>query len=384
MGRGRRADRETDRDSPRSRSPSKGGKQSKQERREERERKKQTGARGTQSPDTDSSEAPADARASARHTALALPAEDSVLTADFVNNLATNIGELMISVRDLAKGMKEVQQEQKDQRSHIAGILTEMQTMRADISAGNERHQKEMAELNSEIEAKLASLRAAPTTPKPPLTSASSSSYGPGGPPAAPPPSSGAGGFRPTRIWLKGFKEVLTTKFLNDFAKKAVARLPPDMQVGAKTGAPGFGAAVYIDYPSTTRVAPIRLALQEMDLKHTDEQGVEQSLRVHPDIPLAIRHRGRVLGELWKFAEPHMENLDSKHRPKEIKLGNSNGRLFLILSHRPVELFATKTDDQGTLHVVPNLANLHKYKVDEAMAQSWVTSACASASRGGQ
>jgi hypothetical protein len=374
--------RKTDRDS-RSRSPSKGGKAGKKERREERARKREEGERGNQSPDTVSSDGQDQGTGSARQ--LAIPAGDQVLTVDFVNSLATNISELMISVRELHTGMKEVQKEQRDQRGHISGILSEMQAMRSSIAANNEQHKQDMEALNKEVETKLASLRASTTAMKPPSSaSASSVSPGPPGPPAASPPSAGVSGHRPTRIWIKGFKEVLTTKYLNDFAQKAVAQLSPDLQAGAKTGAPGFGSAVYIDYPSSTRVAPIRTALQELSLKHVDENGKEHMLRIHPDIPLAVRHKGRVLGEIWKTVEPHIGNLGSGLRPKNYKLGNSNGKLFLILDHRPLELFATQVDGQGTLHVTPHLENLKKYEIDEAMAQAWIASACRSASRGGQ
>jgi hypothetical protein len=377
MGRGRKTGRDS-----RSRSPSKGEKAGKKDRREERARKREAGERGNQSPDTESSDSQDPGTASARQ--LAIPAGEQVLTVDFVNSLASNISELMISVRDLHTGMKEVQKEQRDQRSHISGILTEMQAMRSNIAANNEQHKHEMEALSKEVETKLASLRANTAAMKPPSsTSASSAPSGPPGPPAASPPSAEVSGHRPTRIWIKGFKEVLTTKYLNDFAQKAVARLPPALQEGAKTGAPGFGSAVYVDYPTSTRVAPIRTALQELNLKHVDANGKEHMLRIHPDIPLAVRHKGRVLGELWKMVEPHLGNLGPANRPKNFKLGNSNGKLFLILDHRPLELFATQVDGQGTLHVTPHVEHLKKYEVDEAMAQAWIASACRSASRGG-
>jgi hypothetical protein len=381
-GRGRQIGRES-----RSRSPSKGGKAAKKERQKERDRKKADGKRSTNSPDTDSLSEGAGGTDSSRQ--LAIPAGDQVLSVDFVSSLASNISELMVSVKDLHIGMKEMQKEAREQRGHISDILGELQSMRTSISTNNQQHKNDMENLNKEIEAKLASLRASSSRTMPTSSSASSASAGPLGPPAAPPAAAAAGsapggGHRPTRIWIKGFKEVLTTKFLNDYAMKAIAKLPADLQVGAKTGAPGFGSAVYIDYPASTRVAPIRSALQELKLKHTDEGGNEHLLRIHPDIPLAVRHKGRVLGELWKVVEPHIANLAPAIRPSNYKLGNSNGKLFLILDHRPLELFATHVDGQGTLHVTPHVTNLKKFNIDEAMAQAWVASSCRSASRGGQ
>jgi hypothetical protein len=47
-------------------------------------------------------------------------------------------------------------------------------------------------------------------------------------------------------------------------------------------------------------------------------------------------------------------------------------------------LFNTSADDHGTLHIHPNLVNLIKFEISEAMARSWATSAACSAARPGQ
>jgi hypothetical protein len=91
-----------------------------------------------------------------------------------------------------------------------------------------------------------------------------------------------------------------------------------------------------------------------------------------------------VLGELWKLVEPFLSDLPATVKPKDFKLGNSNGKLFLVLEHRPVELFATSIDDSGTMHITPNMTNLNKLKINEGLAQSWATSAARSAARSGQ
>jgi hypothetical protein len=176
----------------------------------------------------------------------------------------------------------------------------------------------------------------------------------------------------------------LTTRFLNDFARGVVDKLSPDLRVGAKTGAPGFGPAVYIDFPLDARIAVIKDALNKLELKHTDEDGKVHALRISSDLPLAVRHKARVLGELWKLVEAHLSDLPVGSKPKDFKLGNSNGKLFLVLGHRPLELFSTSVDDQGTLHLNPNLANLTKFQITEAMARSWASSAGRSAARLGQ
>jgi hypothetical protein len=108
------------------------------------------------------------------------------------------------------------------------------------------------------------------------------------------------------------------------------------------------------------------------------------SLRISSDLPLAVRRKARVLGELWKLVDAHLSSHPSCSSLSGYKLGNSNGKLFLILGPRPLELFNTSADDHGTLHINPNLANLTRFEISEAMARSWATSAASSAARPGQ
>jgi hypothetical protein len=366
-------------------------KKSKKEKKDARRRRRE---RGPGTPNTASDEergggaAASAVAAAAPGAALALPTDNSVLSIDFVNSLANSINDLTRTMKDVQLGMQAMQRESQEQRGQIAAIVGELQSMRTMIQTNNTKYETEMATLNDDINTKLEQMKAASArlgaaTAPPPSASSSSSaaaqaaSASSGGPPAP-------GIHRPTRIWLKGFKETLTTKFLNEYARKALDRISPDLRGGAKPGAPGFGPVVYIDYPPGTLMAPIKAALLDLDLKHTDDAGQEHSIRVTSDQPLAVRHKGRVLGELWKLVEPYLNGLPTATRPKNFRLGNSNGKLFLVLDHRPLELFATTFDDFGTMHVTPNMANLGKYKVDDAMAQSWATAASRSAARVGQ
>jgi hypothetical protein len=57
-----------------------------------------------------------------------------------------------------------------------------------------------------------------------------------------------------------------------------------------------------------------------------------------------------VRGELWKLVLPHLEALQDL---TDIKLGSSNGRLFLINGDRPTASFAVVADDSG-LHINPH------------------------------
>jgi hypothetical protein len=309
-----------------------------------------------------------------------------VLSIDFVNSLASSINALTTNMQEIQIGMATLQRESREQRGQIATIVGELQGMRSLLQQTNQKYENDMHNLNKEINDKLnkmkadtAKLAAAPsTTPASSYAAAASrAASSSGGGPVG-------GTHRPTRIWIKGFGEVLTTRFLNDFAQGAVDKLPPELRAGAKTGAPGFGPAVYIDFPPDSRIAVIKDALVKLSLKHTDEGGKVHPLRISSDLPLAVRHKARVLGELWKLIEAHLTSHPSCSSLSGFKLGNSNGKLFLITGPRPIELFSTSVDDHGTLHINPNLTNLNKYEISDAMARSWATSAACSAARTGQ
>ena len=370
----------------RSRSPSKGGeKLSKGEKKKARDKRKADARKVLELQDTSSSE---EQQIVPSAEPVDLATDNAVLTADFVNSLANSINGLTSSVRDISLGMKSLQKESREQKKTISDILGEVQGMQRSIAANNQKHQDDIESLNKEIEDKLAKIKASSGQPPRPASFAAAASAGAassaGPAPAASPGKPAPGGRRPTRLWIKGFRETLTTKYLNEYARSAIDRISPNLRAGARTGAPGFGTAVYIDYPADTLMIPIKAALIDLDLRHRDEAGEEHRLRVTTDQPLAIRHKGRVLGELWKQVEEHLSELPADTRPRNFKLGNSNGRLFLVLNHRPTELFATATDDLGNLSVVPNRDNLMKYKIDEALAQSWAASAARLAARAGQ
>jgi hypothetical protein len=141
---------------------------------------------------------------------------------------------------------------------------------------------------------------------------------------------------------------------------------------------------VYIDFPVDARIATIKEALNTLKLKHTDEAGQEHLLRISSDLPLAVRHKARVLGELWKLVEAYVSGLPAAKQPKDFKLGNSNGKLFLIQGHRPLALFELSFDDHSNMHINPHLTNLSKLQISDDMARSWAASAVRSVARSGQ
>jgi hypothetical protein len=371
----------------RSRSPSKGGtKMSKKEKKQARERRKAEGRRSRNSPDTDSSSEVAKADSSAP-LQLAIPAGDQVVSVDFVNALASNINELMVSVKELHVGMKDMQKESREQRGQISAILGELQSMRSTITASNNKYKDDMNTLNKDIEAKLASLQANSAKPLPSASSsasASSSLVGPSRPPSLPSAAAAVGHrplHRPSRLWFKGFGEILTTKALNQFTSEAVGRLPKELAKDAKSGAPGFGQVAYVDFPLTAPISTIKQHLTDLKLQHTLENGDTKNIRIANDVPIPVRYTSKILGGLWQQVKEHLSQLVDPAVPEPIQLSTSNGKLYLIRGARPLLLFDTRPDANGTLQVIPKTDHLALFKITVEVAEAWITDAVKAASR---
>jgi hypothetical protein len=283
--------------------------------------------------------------------------------------------------------MKVMQKESREQRAHIADIVTELQDMKNIVKTNNQKYESEMAALNTDIKAKLASLRASsgkPLPSAPAATSASSASAGPSGPPATSAASSAAGprpSHRPTRLWFKGFGETLTTKALNQFTSEAVARLPNELGKDAKSGAPGFGQVAFVDFPTTAPITTIKKHLNDLKLQHTLENGDKNNIRIANDMPIPVRYSSKILGGLWQHVKEHLTKLADPSVPEPIQLSTSNGKLYLIRGARPLLLFDTHPDTNGILQVIPKADNLALFAITVELAEAWVKDAVKAASR---
>jgi hypothetical protein len=374
--------------SERGRHPTK-DKASKKAKKDKKEARRRRRDRGPGSPDTASDEvagggAPAGAAAASTPLTVALPTDNSVLSIDFVNSLANSINGLTSAMKEVQLGMKAMQRESREQREHIADIVTELQSMKTMVQTNNQKYETAMAALNTDIKTKLEQMKAASAHRGPAVPSPSASSSGSAAAQAAPPTGGGPPArlaHRPSRLWLKGFAETLTTKALCHFADAAVAQLPDDLQAGAKAGAPGFGAVVFIDFPPAAPIATIKQHLTDMKLKHKQENGDIKDIRVTNDMPIPVRYKAKVLGELWQKVRTHLDKLPAGERPDPIQLSNNNGKLYIVIGSRPQELFVTVIDPQGNMQVNAKNSNLMKYKITNEMADAWIVDAVASAAR---
>jgi hypothetical protein len=351
-------------------------KRQKKDKKDRRDRRRRDRAPGEATTDSE------DGQQRRSSSALALPENVTTVDAELINSLCRSVNEMTTAVAKMSKGMDKVTEELRSQKAQVQTVVSQLQQLHLDTTKKMTKFEDDMTTMNTDIDAKLAEmgkLLAAPPTYASTVASASSSDAV-ATTLAAKPPASQGGAHRPTRIWLKGFRETLTTKFLNNYASTVITKLPAHLRTNARSGAPGFGAVAYIDFPSGTPMGQVKTAIHEMNLTHTDDLNETHKIRTAPDVPLAVRHRGRVLGELWKLVQPH---LDLQADCVGYKLGNSNGRLFIVLGDRPTELFSSSVDDSG-LHVTPHEKNLEKYKITADQAAAWITSASKSAFRAGQ
>jgi hypothetical protein len=375
--------------SERGRAPTK-AKHNKKDKKEKKEARRSRRVRGPGSPDTASDEAHgggASAAAGSASLALALPTDNTVLSIDFVNSLATSINDLTSAMKEVQLGMQAMQRESREQRGQIADIVTELQSMRTLMQTNNQKYETEMADLNNDIKAKLANLKASPGKPLPFASAAapaSSASAGSSRPPSTSASTTAAGprpSHRPTRLWFKGFGEILTTKALNQFTSEAVARLPVELGKDTKSGAPGFGQVAYVDFPSTAPITTIKQHLIDLKLQHTLENGDKKIIRIANDMPIPVRYTSKILGGLWGQVKEHLIKLADPSVPEPIQLSTSNGKLYLIRGARPLLLFDTHPDANGILQVLPKTDNLALFNITVELSEAWIKDSVQSASR---
>jgi hypothetical protein len=378
--------------SSRSRSSSERGrtatKHNKKDKKQKKDAHRRRRGRGPGTPDTASDEVcgGAGSASATTTTAVALPTDNSVLSIDFINSLACSINDLTSTMKDVQLGMKALQRESREQRGQLADVVSELQSMKTTIQTNNKKYESEMAALNDDIKAKLASLKASSGKPSPSAaaSSASAASAGLAEARSTSTTSTAAGhrpSHRPTRLWFKGFGETLTTKALNQFTSEAVARLPNDLGKDAKSGAPGFGQVAFVDFPSTAPITTIKQHLNDFKLQHTLEDGNKKSIRIVNDMPIPVRYSAKILGGLWQQVKDHLTKLNDPSVPDPIQLSTSNGKLFLIRGSRPLLLFDTLPDNHGILQVHPKVENLALFAVTVEMADAWVKDAVKAASR---
>jgi hypothetical protein len=115
-------------------------------------------------------------------------------------------------------------------------------------------------------------------------------------------------------------------------------------------------------------------------LQHKIANGETKDIRITNGLPIRVRYKSKVLGELWQKFKARLTNLPQDIRPEPIELSNSNGGLYLILGSRTTDLFETSIDPTGNMHVTAKSTNLDPYKITSELSDAWVVDAVAVAS----
>jgi hypothetical protein len=331
---------------------------------------------------SDSARTDSEGRGRGSSSALALPENVRTVDAELINSLCRSVNAMTTAMTKVTAGMDKVQAELRSQKAQVQAVVSQMEKIAATTAERMTKFEHDMASINADIDTRLAKLNE--KTASPPTYAATASSASAAASSAsskAPVADDSRLNLRPTRLWLKGFGETLTTKHLMDYTNKAIQRLPEQHRSGAKPGSPGFGAVAFIDFPPEAPIKVIKATMNDMKLQHTDGDGNIKDIRITNDIPLPVRYKSKVLGELWHCVKAHILNLPKKDQPDPLQLSNNNGKLYMIHGPRPIELFATKIDGEGNMQVKANDTNLNKYRITPLIFEAWISDAITSAAR---
>jgi hypothetical protein len=283
--------------------------------------------------------------------------------------------------------MSEIRKEAREQRSQIKTVVEEMQRMSIDTAEQNRNFKKDMKDLNKDINDKLAMLKKR-TDALPAAGAPSAATYSAAAASDLPRPWSEGPllaaptrgpGEHPYRLWLKGFRDTLTTKQLVHFATTQVlTKLPPTLQAGAVARAPGFGAAVYIDFAATTDMKDAKNQVNAMKLTYTNSENNTVDIRASGDISLKVRYKNKFVGEVWSRLRKHLEE-QPNFGPFQI--AQSSGKMFVLKNEKPTEVFKVVYDEKGAMTLEPKTANLVTMGVDDQLAAKWISLAADAAAR---
>ena len=295
-----------------------------------------------------------------------------------MQQILTSLNALTVNVQTLSDGMSHLRQDMDSQRGQLDRVLEHVNKLETKTAQDFESYKESAEQANEAINKKIADMEKNLKHNQPTSARASGSAAAAGSGPASPAAAPRPADHKPLRLWLRGFGETLTTRFLVNFAKEAIAGMPPNMQESVRVGAPGFGAAVFLDCHDERVLHFTKDFLSGKSLKHRDSNGKEQAIRIGRDLSLPIRHRAKVLGELWTSVDQHMK---TSLPGDEYKLGTSNGQLFLIRGDRPTQLFRTAVNGKGCLETEINNQGMQKIGASDDIAKAWVAAAERAAAR---
>jgi TolA-binding protein len=170
-------------------------------------------------------------------------------------------------------------------------------------------------------------------------------------------------------VWVKGYPRDLTTKQLHAEASRILGLNdidPEDVEVIVR----GFGRSFAYRFHSADAARDFREEVRDALPSWTDPRDKDiHQLKIHSDKPLFVRLRDRVFSELWKKVLPKILAKDPS-----AKLGQSRGRLWVIVADCPYCLFSSRPDpdDAGRFLLDADIANCQDYNISQDEATAWM------------
>jgi uncharacterized coiled-coil protein SlyX len=170
-------------------------------------------------------------------------------------------------------------------------------------------------------------------------------------------------------IWIKGYPRDLTTKQLKAEANRILGLHdidPEEVEIIVK----GFGRSFAVRFQSAEAARDFREEARDALPSWTDPRDKDvHQLKIHSDKPLFVRLRDRIFAELWKKVLPKVLDKDPS-----AKLGQSRGRLWVIVADCPFCLFASRPDpdDAHKFILDADLDNCKEYGISVDEATTWM------------
>jgi hypothetical protein len=143
---------------------------------------------------------------------------------------------------------------------------------------------------------------------------------------------------------------------------------------GIETIVRGLGRSFALKFPTAAAARDFREEIRDTLPSWCDPRTKEvHDLKIHSDQPLFVRLRDHLFAEIWKTALPKVQ---AKHGPAA-KLGQSRGKLWVIVDDYPLSLFGSRPDpdDPGRFLLDADYDNLNHYGVDQDEANAWMARA---------
>jgi uncharacterized coiled-coil protein SlyX len=173
-------------------------------------------------------------------------------------------------------------------------------------------------------------------------------------------------------VWIKGYPRDLTTKQLRAEATRLLGLHdidPEEVEVIVR----GFGRSFAFKFQSADAARDFREEARDALHTWTDPRDKDiHKLKVHADKPLFVRLRDRIFSALWQRVLPKVQE-----KSPAARLGQSRGKLWVILEDCPYSLFSSRPDpeDENKFVLEADEVNCLAYNISKDEANVWMAQA---------